>query len=463
MTYAKAIDYLYSLERFGIKLGLENISHILNSLNNPHRKFKAIHIAGTNGKGSTAAMTASILQHAGYKTGLYTSPHLQDFRERIMINGAMIPEEEVMELTERIRCKMQDARCKKQEDQYLQPATCNLQLTFFEFTTAMAFLYFAEEMVDFAVVEVGMGGRLDATNVLNPVLSVITEIDIEHTEHLGGDIRTIAIEKGGIIKEKGTVILSSCKTEAIEAIEAICKEKHAKMYRIGSDFTAEMEHRNSIGQWFKFLNLQPSAFSLQPLCIPLLGKYQIANASTAVMAAYILTEKGFITGETAIRNGLKNVRWNGRLEIVSEKPLIILDGAHNPAAAKALAEELERIKNQESRCKGQDKNSKLILIIGILKDKDFRGIIDFLSPTANYVIIVRPKSDRSSEPEDLKNEFLKYIKDVEVIEDIPDAVSKAKGIAGRDDIICITGSFFTIGEARGYIKEMQNSKCKIQN
>ncbi|MBI3813231.1 MAG: hypothetical protein HY279_02010 [Nitrospinae bacterium] len=394
MTYAKAIDYLYSLERFGIKLGLENISHILNSLNNPHRKFKAIHIAGTNGKGSTAAMTASILQHAGYKTGLYTSPHLQDFRERIMINGAMIPEEEVMELTERIRCKMQDARCKKQEDQYLQPATCNLQLTFFEFTTAMAFLYFAEEMVDFAVVEVGMGGRLDATNVLNPVLSVITEIDIEHTEHLGGDIRTIAIEKGGIIKEKGTVILSSCKTEAIEAIEAICKEKHAKMYRIGSDFTAEMEHRNSIGQWFKFLNLQPSAFSLQPLCIPLLGKYQIANASTAVMAAYILTEKGFITGET---------------------------------------------------------------------DKDFRGIIDFLSPTANYVIIVRPKSDRSSEPEDLKNEFLKYIKDVEVIEDIPDAVSKAKGIAGRDDIICITGSFFTIGEARGYIKEMQNSKCKIQN
>jgi dihydrofolate synthase/folylpolyglutamate synthase len=452
MTYDETVKFLYSLERLGIKLGLENISLILNSLNNPHRKFKAVHIAGTNGKGSTAAMTASILQHAGYKTGLYTSPHLQDFRERIMINGVMIPKEDVVELTERIIKSTHNS----------QLTTHNyVALTFFEFTTAMAFLYFAEEMVDFAVVEVGMGGRLDATNVLNPVLSVITEIDIEHTEHLGEDIRTITIEKGGIIKEKGTVILSSCKAEAIEAIEAICKEKHAKLYRIEKEFGVRSSEFGVRSSKFEFRNPNSEIRNLE---IPLLGKYQIINASTAVMAACVLADTGFATGETAIRDGLRNVRWNGRLEIVSEKPLIILDGAHNPAAAKMLAEELKKLKSRESRVESQESrfridldcrlpttDSRLILIIGILKDKDFKGITDFLAPIIDYVIIVKPKSQRSRDPDDLKDEFLKYIKGVEVIEDIPDAVSKAKGIAGRDDIICITGSFFTIGEARGIV------------
>lgn len=453
MTYVETIDYLYSLERFGIRLGLENISRILNLLDNPHRKSKTIHVAGTNGKGSTAAMSASILQHAGYKTGLYTSPHLQDFRERIMINGEMIPKKEVVELTEKIRKSVSG-----QEKDKL--AACNLQPTFFEFTTAMAFLYFAEEMVDFAVVEVGMGGRLDATNVLNPLISIITEIDIEHTEYLGGDIRTITMEKGGIIKEKGTVILSSCKKEAIEEIEAICKEKQARLYRIEKEFGARRLELGARSSKFEFRNQNSEIRNLE---IPLLGKHQIINASTAVMAALILpplvpplqpggTGRGVKIGEQAIRNGLKNVRWNGRFEIVSEEPLIILDGAHNPAAAKALSEELRRIKRQGARGKGQDENSRLIIIIGILKDKDFKGIISFLAPIADYAIIVKPKSDRSRETEDLKNEFLKYIRDVEAIEDIPNAISKAKHIAGKDDIICITGSFFTIGEARDVIR-----------
>ncbi len=446
MTYVETIDYLYSLERFGIRLGLENISNILNLLDNPHRKFETIHIAGTNGKGSTAAMTASILQHAGYKTGLYTSPHLQDFMERIMINGVMIPENDVVELTKKIRSKLkgQGSWVRGQEKDKLAPCPLPLNPTFFEFTTAMAFLYFAEEMVDFAVVEVGMGGRLDATNVLNPVLSIITEIDIEHTEHLGGDIRTIAMEKGGIIKEKGTVILSSCKREAIEAIEAVCKEKHARLYRIERDFGIRISECGMSNTIFEFRNPQSAIPNLK---IPLRGKYQPINASTAVMAAHILAEKGFTIGESAIREGLKNVRWNGRFEVVSEEPLIILDGAHNPAAAKMLADELKAIKGQS-----QEEESKLILIIGILKDKDFRGIISSLAHLADYVIIVRPKSDRTREPGDLKNEFLKYISDAEVIEDIPDAISKAKHIAGKDDIICITGSFFTIGEARNIIK-----------
>src|SRR3989337_3917780 len=241
MTYDDTIRFLYSIEKFGIRLGLENISLILNLLQNPHNQFKSIHIAGTNGKGSTAAMTASILQSAGYKTGLYTSPHLQDFRERIRINGFMIAEEDVIDLTERINYELGTQN--------------SMQLTFFEFTTAMAFMYFAREKVDFAVVEVGMGGRLDATNVLNPVVSIITEIDIEHTEHLGEDIKSITREKGGIIKENGTVILSSHKPDVIETIESICKDKQAKLYRIQKDFIGERENTDIHSQQFKFRDM----------------------------------------------------------------------------------------------------------------------------------------------------------------------------------------------------------------
>lgn len=457
MTYDETIKFLYSLEKFGIKLGLESISNLLVLLNDPHKKFKSIHIAGTNGKGSTAVMIASILQCAGYKTALYTSPHLQDFRERIRINGFMIPEEDVIELTERIRNRMYNHS--------------ELSLTFFEFTTAMAFLYFAKENVDFAVVEVGMGGRLDATNVLNPVLSIITEIDIEHTEHLGEDIKSITREKGGIIKDNGIVILSSNKTDVVEVIESICKDKNAKLYRIGKDFEFRIIECGMRSSKFEFHNPQSSIRNFE---IPLLGKYQIINASTAIKAALILpTFKGGVKiDESAIYEGLKNVKWSGRLEIVSENPIIILDGAHNPAAARVLSEELEKIKGQGARGRGQGKNSKLILIIGILKDKDYKGIISFLVPIADYIIAVKPKTIRVREPEDLKTEAVKYLpppaspykwgrnevgglmERVVIIEDISEAVKKARSLASADDIICITGSFFTVGEARKWVTKM---------
>jgi len=467
MNYNETLEYLYSLEKFGIKLGLENISLTLNLLQNPHQKFKSIHIAGTNGKGSTAAMTASILQHAGYKTALYTSPHLQDFRERIMINRVMIPEGDVVELTEIIRSRIYNHS--------------ELSLTFFEFTTAMAFLYFAKEKVDFAVIEVGMGGRLDATNVLNPVLSIITEIDIEHTEHLGEDIKSIAREKGGIIKEKGTVILSSNKDDAVETIESICKDKQAKLYRIEKDFGFRIIEYGMRSSKFVFHNPQSAIHNFK---IPLLGKYQIINASTAIKASLILpslipplqrggSRGGVKIDEFAIREGLKNVKWSGRLEIVSENPIIILDGAHNPAAAKVLSEELKKLKYRSQKPEVRSQN-KLILVIGILKDKDYKGIISFLAPISDYIIIAKPKTLRVREPEDLKIESLKYppppaggwgrgpqtphkwgrnkvgglMERVVIIEDISEAVLRAKNLASTDDLICITGSFFTVGEAR---------------
>ena len=473
MIYDETINYLYSLEKFGIRLGLENISLTLNLLQNPHHKFKSIHIAGTNGKGSTAAMIASILQCAGYKTALYTSPHLQDFRERIRINGFMIPEEDVIELTEIIRNRIYNHS--------------ELSLTFFEFTTAMAFLYFAREKVDFAVVEVGMGGRLDATNVLNPVLSIITEIDIEHTEHLGEDIKSITREKGGIIKENGITILSSNKTDVVEVIESICKEKNAKLYRNEKDFGFRIIECGMRGSRFEFHNPQSVIRNYE---IPLLGKYQITNASTAIKASLILpslipplqrggSRRGVKIDESAIREGLKNVKWHGRLEIASENPIIILDGAHNPAAAKTLAEELKGLKDRRQktpvcRSTGREdrRQKKLILIIGILKDKDYKGIISFLAPISDYIIIAKPKTPRAREPKDLKTESLKYppppasshkwgrnkvgglMESVVIIENISDAISKARSIVSDNDIICITGSFFTVGEARKWVTKM---------
>ncbi len=463
MTYDETIKFLYSLEKFGIKLGLESISNLLVLLNDPHQKFKSIHIAGTNGKGSTAAMIASILQCAGYKTALYTSPHLQDFRERIRINGVMIPEEDVIELTERIRNRIYNHS--------------ELSLTFFEFTTAMAFLYFAREKVDFAVVEVGMGGRLDATNVLNPVLSIITEIDIEHTEHLGEDIKSITREKGGIIKENGITILSSNKTDVVEVIESICKEKNAKLYRIGKDYIGEKENTDIHSQQFKFreMSLRGKAEAISnSFEIPLLGKYQITNASTAIKASLILpshipplqrggSRGGVEIDESAIREGLKNVKWQGRLEIVTENPIIILDGAHNPAAAKVLSEELKELKYRNQKPEVRSQN-KLILVIGILKDKDYKGIISFLAPISDYIIIAKPKTLRAREPEDLKRAIpplppLKKggrgdLERVEIIEDISEAVKRARSLANADDLICITGSFFTVGEVRKWVTKM---------
>lgn len=417
MIYDETLNYLYGLERFGIRLGLENISAVLHRLDNPHHQFNSIHITGTNGKGSTAVMIASILQSAGYKTGLYTSPHLQDFRERIMVNNIMIPEKDVIKLTGLIKVEMSESS----------------PLTFFEFITIMAFLYFSKEKVDFAVVEVGMGGRLDATNVVNPIVSIITEVDIEHTDHLGKNIKSITREKGGIIKNNGVVILASLKRDVIETIESICNERHAKFYRIDRHFSGEIIYGDIKYQRFKFKNAD---YFLDKLEIPLLGRHQIVNASTAVETALILKKRGFKIGEGAIRKGLKGVKLKGRLEILRNNPFIVVDVAHNPSAAKILAGELKKINY-----------NKLILILGILKDKDSGGIISFLAPIANHIIIVKPRTPRSSNPQNLKMKAMKYIKMVEIIEDISDAISRAINTADKKDLICITGSFFTVGEA----------------
>ena len=424
MQYKETLTYLFGLQKFGIKFGLTNISHLLQLLGNPHERLKAIHIAGTNGKGSTAATLASIMQKAGYRVGLYTSPHLVYFTERIRINGREIDESKVVELTERIKFTVQSSELREELS----------KITFFEFTTAMAILYFMEEGVDIAVMETGMGGRLDATNVINPLVSIITNISIEHKEFLGDTIEAVAYEKGGIIKEGIPLITGVEQPSAFQVIEKICGEKGAPLYRLWRDFSflkkgANRLSYNGIDEGFDDLTLN------------LAGSHQFSNASMAIASVELLRENGFTISNEAIYGGLADVAWPGRLETVSQNPKIILDGAHNPAGAEALAkviaDELEF--------------DRLFLILGIMADKDIEGIISPLASLADEVILSRPEYERASPASALLPMAKKYNNNSTAFEALKEAIAYARSRAAVDDLIIISGSLFTVGEARALL------------
>lgn len=424
MQYKETLTYLFGLQKFGIKFGLSNITHLLHLLGNPHERLKAVHIAGTNGKGSTAATLASIMQKAGYKTGLYTSPHLVTFTERIRINGREIEESKVVELTDRIRFKIQDSEFKNELS----------KITFFEFTTAMAILYFMEEGVDIAVMETGMGGRLDATNVINPLVSLITNISIEHKEFLGDTIEAVAYEKAGIIKAGVPLVTGVAQPQAFQVIENVCSEKGAPLYRMGMDFSFQRKGKvifsyNGIDEGFDDLTLN------------LTGSHQFSNASLAIASVELLRRNGFTISNEAIYEGLADVAWPGRLETISERPRIIIDGAHNPAGAealtKAIADDLEF--------------DRLFLILGIMADKDIEGIMAPLAPLAYEVILSRPEYERASPATALLPTAKKYNSNSTAFETLKDAIDYARSRAAGDDIIIISGSLFTVGEARALL------------
>lgn len=425
MDYQDTINYLYNLQKYGIKFGLENTNRLMSMMDSPHLKFKSIHIAGTNGKGSVSAMLASVLQEAGYKVGLYTSPHLVNFTERIRINGKEISEDKVIELTDEIRSRLSAADIADCGDREFIP-------TFFEFTTTMAFTYFAEENIDIAVIETGMGGRLDSTNVIKPLISVITPIDYDHKEFLGDTISAIANEKAGVIKEEGIVVSSPQNNETMDVLKTVAREKVARLFIVGEDAVAAEKHSSLDGCVFDYKGIHGEFKNIE---IGLAGRYQIQNAATALLALETL---GLKINEPAIREGLRKTKWPGRLEIVSREPMIILDGAHNPAAAKMLREFLSE----------NFYNKKIILVLGILSDKDITGIISELLPIAENIILTKPDYYRASDPERVKG----LVKDhsAAIINNIPDAIMHAKEIAMPDDIICITGSLFTVGEAKAF-------------
>lgn len=418
MDYRQSITYLFSLQRFGIKLGLKNIQMLLSLLDNPHKNLRCIHIAGTNGKGSTAAFLQSILRHSGYRTGLFTSPHLVNFTERIQINNAEITRKRVVQLVRLIR------------DICSQNGLENI--TFFEFITALAFTYFAAEKADPVVVETGMGGRLDATNVIHPLVTVITSISMEHQLYLGNTLKAIAGEKAGIIKKNTPLVTGARQPVVIKLFAEKCKKLHAPLYMLSKDILCKRTGTAAI----KYCGLDADLINVQP---GLTGDHQIRNAGLALGAAELLLRQGFSITQEAMRKGLQQARWPGRLELVQQHPSIVLDGAHNPEAWEALRKALKKY----FRC------NRLFMVIGVMQDKDIARMIETLTPDAHTVIFCRPKMNRAAGEKDFAR-FAAALPAEKVlwINDTAAAVRKALVLALPDDLICVTGSLFTVGEAR---------------
>jgi dihydrofolate synthase / folylpolyglutamate synthase len=469
--YDQALAYLYNLQKFGIKFGLSKTENLLKAFKHPQRHLKCIHIAGSNGKGSVAAMLASVYGRAGYKVGLFTSPHLIDFRERFQINGRMISKEQTLDLIKEIQDK---------SDPQEPP-------TFFEFVTAMSLLYFYREKVDLAIMETGLGGRLDATNIIRPLITVITTISLEHQEYLGKTLKSIALEKGGIIKNQVPLITGVSQKKVQGILEALCHDKQAPMLLAGRDFktrktgqgrfsyfSSEFGVRSSElgkekyegyrGQKARYsaeegpelrsqLPISPNSelrtqnYSLichselrtPNLKVGLLGDHQIKNAGLALTVVQGLHEKYPVT-EEAIRSGLEEVKWPGRMEVLSRRPCLVLDGAHNPGAMRTLSQNIPRAFSYK----------KLYLIIGMMKDKDIGQTFNYMIPLAGKVFLTRAEYDRSADPETLRPFVEGKNRPCRLFSTIPSAIKQAIEEADPEDLILITGSLFIVGEARAW-------------
>jgi len=430
MSYPETVRYLFDLQKHGIKFGLANSVRLMHLLDDPHQRFRSVHVAGTNGKGSTASFLAGMLRSAGYRTGLYTSPHLVSFTERIRIDGRPISEDRIVELAERVRLRCQDLPAAEGAG----PAAP----TFFEVTTAMAFTYFAEEGVDVAVVETGMGGRLDSTNVITPLVSVITNIDLEHTEFLGATLEQIAAEKAGIIKAGVPVVTGVVQPEAAGVIGREAARQSAPVFRMPTDFSAV---RTAPGppQRFDYRGIERD---FRDLTLSLIGKHQVGNAGIAVAAIECAVRTGMAVSETAIRSGLAETVWEGRLERLAVRPDLYVDGAHNPASAAVLADALRELRGGYRR---------LVLVLGILQDKDHEGIVAPLAPLADRIIVTRPAYARALDADALTASVRRVHPSVVSTRAVGDALAQARAEASPDDLIVVTGSLYTVGDARSVL------------
>ena len=414
--YERCLKYLYGLQKFGIKFGLSATAHLLERLGNPHRNLNFIHIAGSNGKGSVGAMISSILTEAGYRVGYYTSPHLVDFTERFRINDRDVSKEKILQIFNEVRKHVVEK----------EPPT------FFEMVTAMGLLYFAREEVDWAIMEVGMGGRLDATNVIEPKVSLITSISLEHKEYLGSTLTSIAREKAGIIKEGVPVVTGVKQPSALAVIKAKCSAMGCKLWQYKKDFRVR-RRRQGVFDYYGH------EWRLKNLELPLIGDHQIYNAGLALAVLEVLSRDNriFVSLDDVI-NGLLSVRWPGRLEIVERNPMVVLDGAHNPAGAEALRIGLEK----EFRYKN------LHLILGIMHDKDCAGILKRLLPVADSVIFTKVNYERAADPERLRALARPYHSRLYVIPDVLSAINQARNLASKEDLICVAGSLYLVGEVK---------------
>ncbi|MDA8082911.1 MAG: bifunctional folylpolyglutamate synthase/dihydrofolate synthase [Nitrospiraceae bacterium] len=421
MSYQDSIGYLYGLQKFGMKFGLDNMRRLMTAFGEPHRSFRCVHVAGTNGKGSTSAMLESILRTGGLRTGLFTSPHLISFTERIRINGEEISEQEVVDLAGEVRRAAEGIE--------------DFSPTFFEVVTTMAFLYFRKMEVDWAIIETGLGGRLDATNVIDPEVSVITMIDYDHREFLGETLASIAREKAGIIKEGRPVISAAQPADAMRVIRDAAKARKAPLSVYQENFSSEITSNDPEAPVFTYRGNREYA----GLALQLAGLHQVTNASLAARTAEVIQQK-FPSPVLDILKGLGQVSWPGRLEMVSSDPPVMIDGAHNPHAAETLARHLSRLRGA--------KYKRIILVLGVMADKDISGIIGPLLPLAPEIIVTSPAYGRAATPEALGNLVTSMGHAAKIAPTVAEAISLAKGLRHDGDLILITGSFYTIGEAR---------------
>jgi len=436
MNYQAALDYVLSFadyeraSRSAVVFDLRRMEMLLERLGSPDVGAIPIHVAGTKGKGSTAAMIASILTRAGYKTGLYTSPHLHSFTERIQVDRMPIAEDEFAHLVEIL----------KPEVEAVNEFGAFGQLTTFELLTALAFAYFKGRGVDFQVLETGLGGRLDATNVVKPGVCVITSISFDHTEVLGDTLAQIAREKAGIIKPGSMVVSSPQPPEAMAVIEGVCREQAARLVKVGSDVTWERRAFSNEGQSFQLKGLKGD----YNLSLALLGEYQLENAATAVTAVEVLGERGVVVGTENIASGLMQVHWLGRLQVLRREPWFIVDCAHNAYSAKRLAEALRQYFDF----------GQAVLILGISSDKDIDGMVTELTPLAGTVIVTSAQHPRALEPARLAAKFSRRGIIPEVVGDVTSAVDLALARARPEDLICATGSIFVVAEVMEYLPKL---------
>ncbi|MBI0583240.1 MAG: bifunctional folylpolyglutamate synthase/dihydrofolate synthase [Methanomassiliicoccus sp.] len=418
MDYGETLSWLYGRETMGIKFGLDNITRLLDHLGDPHRRFRSVHVAGTNGKGSVSAMTASMLQEAGYVTGLYTSPHLVDFRERIRVDGGCIGEREMLRMAEEVREFAERSSAPEE------------RLTFFELTTAMAFAHFADAGVEEAVVEVGMGGRLDATNVLLPDCCAITGIGLEHTAYLGTTRAAIAGEKAGIIKPGVPVVTIDQDPEALDVISRIAAERGSDLKVVGRDASFEVLSSTLDGNE---VHIEEIGASVR---VPLLGRYQGGNCAVACGIIVELMKRGTYIPDEAITGGLARVKWPGRMDMVSRSPSMMFDVTHTPDGAREVAAEIKRLFSGD-----------IVLVLGVLDDKDLDGIAAGFGPLARTAVATSAATPRAFTAGAVADALRHYCPSVEAVDGVANALDRALELCPPDGTVVVTGSLYTAGEA----------------
>ncbi len=423
-SYSETLNYIFNLRGGEVNLRLHRVSQALSLLGHPQRRYPAFHIAGTNGKGSTAAILQRILSTQGYRTGLYTSPHVVSFTERIQVDDREISPEEVVELTETLRVVLAEAA---------------VSLTFFEFVTVMALTYFSRRGIDVAVMEVGMGGRLDATNLVIPEVSIITTIARDHEAYLGTEIESIAREKGGIIKNGVPVVCGLLPPEADSVLESIAGSRGSARHIFGRDFSVALGGDKLFS--YKGLN-----WHLNDLSLTLRGEYQRRNAAVAI-AALETTQKNFPVSEASVREGLKQVLWPARFEMVMTRPMVILDGAHNVQGITVLAQEMRSLVG----------GKKVKVLFGSMNDKDWDQMLKELSEIASEISLTRIPMDRSADPEVLREAIPPGIP-VNIVDDPLDGVRSLIKGAEADETMLVTGSLYLLGRVRPFLVRMREAE-----